>query len=219
VNSAQCDDGIACTLDVCDPIGGCTSTPQDCPSITACSADGVICKEIGIADADGDGLVEAGEFVDFGVTIRVSNTTSSDWKKAQVRDRFGTELDVSVVVGPDPNPTSGTAGISSDSAGRESVNWRLGVIAIGGGAALELSALTAVAGGVQQFAGCGLHKINVGASITYTTVGGVTASANTGIVTIPVVTEDGLGDCDEDGVSDSTELDNGTNPFDALDFP
>lgn len=48
VDDEQCDDGIACTVDSCGPLGRCLFTPTD----ALCADDGVFCNGAEVCDAD-----------------------------------------------------------------------------------------------------------------------------------------------------------------------
>ena len=71
----SCDDGLACTLDSCDPETGCINEPVDglCSTEVTCSESlcepGVGCVEQVVNDCCGNGVVEAGEDCDDGNVV------------------------------------------------------------------------------------------------------------------------------------------------------
>jgi len=179
-----------------------------------CSADEKICKSVEIADADGDGIIEVGEIITYTFHFTVSNNSGEDWTNVVVKDNFAADLDVTDPLDPDVTLT-----LKGNSA-KESLSWNVGSLVDGASAELVLTAVTDLnPAGHQEYTECSYHDINSGATLKYKDENNKQQSASTESITVSVLTEDALGDCDGDGFSDQDELDLGTDPHVSEDFP
>ncbi|MGQ0795413.1 MAG: hypothetical protein ACT4N5_04420 [Nitrosopumilaceae archaeon] len=179
-----------------------------------CSADGKICKFVEILDDDGDGIIEVGEVITYTFHIIVSNNSGQNWTNVVVKDNFGGDLDVIDPLDPDVTLTL------KGKTAKESLSWNVGSLNDGQSEELVLTVVTDQnPAGNQEYTSCSYHDINSGATVKYKDENNKQQSASTGSITVSVLTEDALGDCDGDGFSDQDELELATDPHVAEDYP
>jgi hypothetical protein len=175
----------------------------------ACNGeDHIICKKVKYSD-DGDGIIEVGEKVDFLEVIQVHNSSGMPWTNVVVKDRWGAEIDVTAAT-----PTHGTAALTTKGKSeKEFLEWVIGNLADGETASLVLRSVTDLNPAAhQEYTECSYHEFNSGAVLKFRNPDGKQRSYETGGIIASVLTEDALGDCDEDWSSDADELTGGTDP-------
>jgi hypothetical protein len=165
---------------------------------------------------DGDGLIEVGELVTFLQVIQVHNSSGGPWSNVVVKDRFGAELEVI-----SDNPSVGTVDLTTKgNSEKVFLTWDIGDLADGATANLVMTVETdTTPGGDQSYTEPCWHEFNSGATLKVRNEAGKQRSYETPSIMVSVLTVDGLGDADGDGVIDIDEIAAGTDPHDPESFP
>ncbi len=95
--AASCDDGIACTADVCDPVKGCSHSNMT--DGTACGATGYTCFSLNCVKC-GNNIVEAGEACDDGNLIDGDGCSSTCQYDKAVWPKVGQLLITELMAAP-----------------------------------------------------------------------------------------------------------------------
>ncbi len=124
-----------------------------------------------INDADGDGIVEVGEYVEFVFRIGISAYLGDDWYNIVVEDRIAAELDIisidfvsmgSVEYYRNPGKNTGKGNSGKDKGATELV-WTVGDLMEGEGAQLYFTAATNFnPAGKQRYTSPGTYELNSG---------------------------------------------------------
>jgi len=165
------------------------------------------------AGADADGIVEEGELMRVFHFIDVIRTTSEPWTNVELAVCYGQEIGA-------VNPIDSIDGKTKviESGKRLCIRRTYDVVEPGFGISIDNFADTGVdEKGRQEYVSCGRYELNRGPRLKYTDAH--RRSVQLGGTDVIVLTENGAGDCDGDGVSDQQELDLGTDPFDSADVP
>jgi len=191
------------------------------PGIEACSDGDVICKTVFILSDDGDGQVEVGELVFFGMTIEVENTSGVVWTSNVVKDNFGAELDVIFCLGGGGGTVNLATLTEVGGSDKEKLRWDIGTLTPGETAFLDCLVITDTnPGGHQSYTECSNHEFNSGATLKFKNPANKQRSFESGGIIVSVLSADHTtGDCDNDGFTDLEELIAGTDPHDIDDFP
>jgi hypothetical protein len=147
------------------------------------SAGFEINKKVKYMDDDGNGIIEAGERVDFLQVIQVHNPTGDTWTDVTVKDRFGAEIDVTSV-----NPTQGTVTLTTKGKSeKEFLEWGIGDLAAGETVNLVLYANTDLnPAGKQEYSEPGAYEFNSGV-VLKVHVDGKQRSFETGSIMVTVL--------------------------------
>lgn len=165
------------------------------------------------AGADADGIVEEGELMRVFHFIDVVRTTSDTWTKAELAVCYGQEIGSVNAIDSIYGKTKVT-----ESGKRLCVRRSWDEVAPGMGLSIDIFADTGLDDkDRQEYTTCGRYELNRGPRLKYTDTH--RRSVQLGGTEVIVLTEDGAGDCDGDGVSDQQELDLGSDPFDSGDVP
>jgi hypothetical protein len=150
----------------------------------ACSDGHEICKKVKYMDADGDGIIEVGEEVQFLIVIHVHNPTGENWTSVVVKDRFGAEIDITTAI-----PSVGTATLSTKGkSAKEFLEWDIGDLAAGGVANLVMMGNTDLnPAGHQEYTETGIYEFNSGAVLKFRDSRNKQKSFETGNLTVRVL--------------------------------
>ena len=193
--------------------------------ITVTSPNDEIEKTVSIGEETHDGVITVGEVISYDFLIEVINNGGGPaWINVIVQDRLGGNLGTDTIT-VDTNlictlGTPDTGGNNGKKKGGKTQKEFLDCIVDGDGnlddgeqASVSFSAETDVNPGQKnknppknEYTSCGEHAVNSGATITYTLSDGTIVSASTGSATVDVFElADLSGDCDQDGIPDSTD--------------
>ena len=128
-----------------------------------------------INDADGDGIVEVGEYVEFYMRIGISAYLGEDWFNVMVYDRISAELDIISIDFVSPggsveyyrNPGKDTGkGNNGKVKGATELVWDVGDLAEGEGAQLYFTVATNFnPAGKQRYTSPGTYELNSGPTL------------------------------------------------------
>lgn len=159
---------------------------------------------------DSDRLTEEGEKMRFLDFVVVRNDSPDAWTETRIGICFAREITLTGLI-----PSRGDVVVKTPHK-RECLYWDVGDLAPGQEEALDVFGETKLdRKGRQEYRRCGRHELNRGASLLLRSPH--MAVFRTPEVTSTVVTEDGAGDCDGDGLSDLEELEGGSDSFDPED--
>jgi len=165
------------------------------------------------AAADADGIVEEGELMRVFHFLDVVRTTSDTWTNVELAVCYGQEIG-------SVNAIDSVYGKTKviESGKRLCVRRSWDEVEPGMGLSIDIFADTGLdEKDRQEYTTCGRYELNRGPRLKYTDAH--KRSVQLGGTEVVVLTEDGAGDCDGDGVSDQQELDLGSDPFDSGDVP
>jgi len=169
-----------------------------------CSAGDVVCKQAGIVDEDGDGIIEIGELITYTFHITVSNNSGQDWSSVVVKDNFAGNLLVNQA--PILNEGGALTFKLKGNTEKAQMSWAVGELADGESKQLVLAVETdTTPGGDQSYTECSLHELNSGANVKFRNEAGKQRSFVTPELIVSVLTVDAAGDCDGDFVFDNVD--------------
>jgi hypothetical protein len=152
------------------------------------SSDGhEINKKVKYMDADGDGIIEVGEVVNFLIVIQVHNPSGQTGTNVTVKDRFGAEIDITSAI-----PSVGTATLTTKGkSAKEFIEWNIGTLGPGGTANLVLKGNTDMnPAGKQEYTSPGVYEFNSGAVLKLRDSRGKQHSFETGGIYVTVLPAD-----------------------------
>ncbi len=200
--------------------------------ITVSSPNDEIEKTVSIEEETDDGIITVGERIVYTIEIDVENNSPDTWSDVEVKDRFAGNLavgdsPVTTFLKPADQVDTIDSQVNLDCAlsqkGKTQKEFLDCVVDDGLGdqdlspgetASVEVTAETDFNHGQgkknpigqREYTSCGEHDVNSGATVTYTLPDGTIVEASTDSVTVDVFEfADLSGDCDQDGIPDSTD--------------